>query len=551
MYILGISCYFHDSAAALLDDYGLVYASEEERFTRSKHKSGFPYNSISRCLKKANISGKEIDYVAFYENPWKKVHRLLKSSISNYPRSCKLLLDASKEWITKKIWIRNLIANTLGVPKNRIFFVDHHLSHAASAFFCSPFKDAAILTVDGVGEWATTSLGWGKSPNAGGENKLLLTNQVMFPHSLGLLYSAFTAFLGFEVNDGEGKVMGLAAYGQPRYVEKVNKLVKIYADGSFELDTSYFPWQYSAERSYTEKFISLFGEPCEIGAGMLFESAEQNPSMVSTFQHYADLAASIQYVTEEILLKMVQHASTTIPSSNLCIAGGVALNSLANGRIVRESSFSNVWIQPAAGDAGGALGAALYVQNALLGKPKTYVMENASLGEEYIGDSIQGLLHSEDIPYEEMKDDAQLTELVIQYLVEGKVIGWFQGRFEWGPRALGNRSILADPRKNEMKRIINRKIKFREPFRPFAPVIPEEHAMDYFDMPKDRSLDAAKFMLLVMPINPDKKDIIPAVNHFGTGRLQIVNRQNNARYYDVITGFGKNTGVSSTHKHIF
>jgi carbamoyltransferase len=438
----------------------------------------------------------------------------------------------------------------LDVPANKILFVEHHLSHAASAFFASPFKDAAILTLDGVGEWTTTALGratadWGD----GGRNQIVLDREIRFPHSLGLLYSAFTAWLGFRVNNGEYKVMGMAPYGQPRYVDRVEKVFRMAQDGSFALDMDYFSFHYSTTDTFNKRFTDLFGP--QRGPNDVFMTDLTHPngagnvdrSVRDRSQYYADVAASIQVVTEDAMLTMVNHLYESVGGENLCMAGGVALNSVANGRIVREGPFKRVFIQPAAGDSGGALGAALYAYHVLLGKPRQFVQEHAYWGAEYAPAEVESFLREKGLPYRELEENQLLDELVDD-LTAGRVLGWFQGRFEWGPRALGNRSILADPRREEMKEIVNEKIKFREPFRPFAPAIIESRANEFYCTPAlDENL-IARYMLLVSPVVEEKQAVVPATTHIGgTGRLQTVRREWNPRYHDLIERFGQATGV--------
>lgn len=546
--ILGISCYFHDAAAALLRDGMLVAAAEEERFTRKKHDYEFPQHAIEFVLTQGGIKAGDLEYVAFFEKPLLKFERLLLSTMQTFPRSRRLFQEAMITWLGDKLWIKHLIQKRLGVPPSKILFSEHHLSHAASALYCSPFEEAAILTVDGVGEWATASMGVGKG------TEISLLKELRFPHSLGLLYSAFTAFLGFEVNEGEYKVMGMAPFGSPRYMDEVYKLVRVAADGSFELDMDYFSFHYSSNRTFNGKFEELFGPPRDPEAHFFTphsgypsyfgekpthfaEVAEQN-------QYYADVAASIQAVTEEILVKMVNQAHKETGLTRLCMAGGVALNSVANGRILRESPFQDIYIQPAAGDGGGAVGAALYAYHAVLGRPRRFVMEHAYWGQEHNASAIEAFLKIQNIRYERFDDEAKLILWVVERLEAGKVIGWLQGRFEWGPRALGNRSILADPRRVDMKDLVNVKIKFREPFRPFAPSVLVEQAEEYFALPETVRHYPARFMLYVVDVKPDQQDTVPAVTHVdGTARLQTVRRVDNPRYYKLIETFGAATGV--------
>ena len=548
MNILGISCYFHDASAALLRGGELVAAAEEERFTRKKHDYEFPQNAIDFCLGLGGLKAAELDFVVFFEKPFIKFERLLLSSMQTFPRSHKVFREAMITWLGDKLWIKTLIQKRLGVPATKILFSEHHLSHAASAFFCSGFDEAAIMTVDGVGEWTTASIGIGR----GTEIKLL--KEIRFPHSLGLLYSAFTAFLGFEVNEGEYKVMGMAPFGTPKYLDKVYKLIRIAKDASFELDMDYFSFHYSPDQTFNQKFVDLFGAPRDPKA-LFFTPDTGYPSyfgdkpsnydqLGKENQHYADIAASIQAVTEEILVNMARQVQKETGLKKLCMAGGVALNSVANGRILNETGFEEIYIQPSAGDGGGSVGAALYAYHAVLGKPRKFVMEHAYWGQENSPSVIEGFLKDSGIPYERIEREEKLIERVVDYLQNGKVIGWSQGRFEWGPRALGSRSILADPRRADMKDIVNVKIKFREPFRPFAPSVLAERTEEYFDLPNAAKHYPARFMLYVVDVKPEKREILPAITHVdGTGRLQTVRKEYNPRYYRLIETFGQATGV--------
>jgi carbamoyltransferase len=550
MYILGISCFYHDSAVALLRDGELVAAAMEERFTRKKHDNSFPKHAIEFCLRQAGITGADLEYAVFYEKPLVKFERILLTTLGTFPRSSGQWRDAMINWMNEKLWIKNIIQKEVGVRYDRVLFCDHHMSHAASAFFASPFDEAAVLTVDGVGEWTTTTLGVAKSAweGKGGENQLSLLSEARFPHSIGLLYSAFTAWLGFRVNNGEYKVMGMAPYGQPRYVDKIYKVFKQYPDGSFELDLDYFSFHYSTESTYSRKFVELFGEP-RPAEGDFFtmatnpERAAEKEAMALN-QHYADTAASIQKVTEEALLNIVRQLHAQTGQKKLVMAGGVALNTKANYRLLNETPFEEIYIQPAAGDDGGALGAALWAWHLVLGKPRKWVMPHAYWGQGYTDAECREFLDSKGIRYQSFDgNDSEMLDIVAEALTREKVIGFFQGRFEWGPRALGNRSILADPRSEKMKEVVNTKIKFREPFRPFAPVILRERAPEYFDYPGVAEHEAPRYMLMVSPIKSDKQDKIQAVCHEGTGRLQTIERETNPRYYGVIERFGQLTGV--------
>ena len=546
MKILGISCYYHDAAAALVDGGRVVAAAEEERFSRKKHDAGYPRLAIDFCLASGGITADDLDYVVFYEKPLVKFERILTSMLATFPRSIRAFPEAMTTWLGDKLWVQDHLREQLGVPKDKILFVDHHASHAASAFLSSRFENAAILTVDGVGEWTTASFGVGEG------NAVRLSREIRFPHSLGLLYSVFTAFLGFEVNEGEYKVMGMAPYGVPRYVEDVWKLVDVHDDGSFALNMEYFAYHYSRDTGYARKFVDLFGPPREPGLPF-FTSQSGYPSyfgakpsnyeaLCRANEHYADVAASIQRVTEEILLKMARALHRETGLDRLCMAGGVALNSVANGRIVRETPFRELYVQPAAGDGGAAIGAALYATHVLLGVPRNgFVMDHAYWGQEFSDGSVREALDRRGLRYHHFDDESALLDRTVDDLVAGRVIGWMQGRFEWGPRALGNRSILADPRRAEMKDIVNTKIKFREPYRPFAPSVLVDEAERFFDLPDAKRYDAARFMLLVVPV---KNDAVPAVTHVdGSARLQTVFADTNPRYFELIRRFGQSTGV--------
>jgi carbamoyltransferase len=549
MYILGVSCYYHDAAAVLLQDGALIAAAEEERFSRIKHDYGFPRNAIRFCLEQGGVTGQDLDYVVFFEKPFRKLDRILMTTLQTYPQSWKVFRESMISWMIDKLWVATTLQSELGVSKDKILFSEHHLSHAASAYLCSPFDEAAILTVDGVGEWVTATYGVGRG------NDIRLQKQIEFPHSIGLLYSAFTAFLGFEVNEGEYKVMGMAPYGHPRYVDEVWKLVRQNSDGSFSLDMDYFCFHHSTDRTYNHKFVQLFGEPRpskmlfftqKTGFPKYFGTPPANYQELSRLnQHYADVAASIQKVTEELLLGMANHLYRETGSKRLCMAGGVALNSVANARILRETPFEEVYVQPAAGDGGGALGAALWAYNTLLGKPRNFAMKHAYWGRSYTEGQIADFLREQNIPYRQFASEDQLLDHVVERLMSGEVVGWSQGRFEWGPRALGNRSILADARNPEMKDIVNAKIKFREPYRPFAPSVLAEHAEKYFELPDAARHCPARYMLYVVPVKESQQATLPAITHVdGTGRLQTVFRDESPRYYRLIERFGQATGVS-------
>ena len=548
MNVLGISCYYHDAAAALISDWELVAAAEEERFSRKKHDSEFPELAIQFCLDQAGLQSQDLDYVVFYEKPFDKFERILMSTLQTYPKSYRLFRESMVTWLVDKLWVRHAIQSRLNIDGDRVLFTEHHLSHAASAFYVSPFEEAAILTVDGVGEWATATFGTGKGTD------ISLNRELRFPHSVGLLYSAFTAFLGFEVNEGEYKVMGMSPYGTPRYAHKVWETVQQFDDGSIELDMSYFCYHHSTNRSFTRKLQTLLGEPREpeslfftrdTGFPAYFGEPPGNyDALCDTNQHYADIAASIQHVTEEILVNMARAIRKETDLPDLCIAGGVGLNSVANRRILEESGFERLYIQPAAGDGGGALGAALHAYHGLLGQPRQMQMRHAYWGAAYGPDEVAAFLASEGIAHEACADEETAAAQTAQLLHEGNVVGWFQGRFEWGPRALGSRSILADPTRSEMKDVVNTKIKFREPYRPFAPSTLAERAHEYFEIDRPEEQDPARFMLLVSEVKESKQSEIPATTHVdGTGRLQTVFESESPLYHRLISAFESLSGT--------
>jgi carbamoyltransferase len=548
LYILGISCYYHDAAAALIKDGALVAASEEERFTRKKHDYDFPKQAIKFCLDTAGIQGNDIDHVVFFEKPFRKLDRILATVLQTYPQSWKVFRESMISWIIDKLWVASTLEAELGIKKDKVIFSEHHLSHAASAYLCSPWDESAIMTVDGVGEWVTATYGVGKG------NDIKLNKQIEFPHSIGLLYSAFTAFLGFEVNEGEYKVMGMAPYGEPRYVDKVWKVVQQNRDGSFALNMDYFSFHHSTDKTYNNNFVKLFGEPRPHELNFFTEATGfptyfgDKPSnykeLCKLNQHYADIAASIQKVTEDLLVGMATAVHRETGMKRLCIAGGVGLNSVANTRILNETPFEELYVQPAAGDGGGALGAALWAYNTLLGKPRNFRMDHAYWGQEYRNGNVSSFVRDNNIKHTTYENEDKLLDQVVERLQSGKVVGWFQGRFEWGPRALGNRSIIADPTNPNMKDIVNTKIKFREPYRPFAPSVCAEAAETYFELPDAMKHYPARYMLYVVPVKEDKKEKLPAITHVdGTGRLQTVFEAQSSRYYNLIKRFGQATGT--------
>jgi len=524
MYILGISCYYHDSAAAILKDGVVVAAVEEERFSREKNDDGFPKHAIDYCMKAAGISGKDLACVAFYDKSVLKFDRLLDNYIAVSPRGLFSFLNVIPKWLHKRLWVKEEIKKHLGGYKGKIYFPEHHLSHAAYTFFTSPFTEAAILTVDGVGEWTTTSFG------SAHDKSIKLTNDIEWPHSLGMFYSAFTYYLGFKVNEGEYKLMGLSAYGEPKFYDLImRELIDVKEDGSIHLNMKYFSFTWD-KVMINGKFEKLFGVP---------RRSEDS----KTEQIHLDIGASAQLVLEETLLKMANHVYEKTRLKNLCIGGGVALNGVANYRLLKEGPFDKIHIPPSPGDGGSAIGCATYVYYSILNNERIIetdttkmITNNVYLGPRYSDKTIKTFLEFRKIPYEEYERQ-ELLERTAKLITEQNVVGWYQGRVEWGPRALGNRSILADPRNPKMKDILNEKIKHRESFRPFAPSILEEHTSEYFELDIP-----SPYMLFVAKIK--KPDKIPAVTHVdGTGRLQTVSRKANTLYYDLINEFYKLTGV--------
>ena len=523
MYTLGISCYYHDSAAAILKDGEVIAAIEEERFSRKKFDDGFPKLAINWCLEQAKLLPNQINSVAFYDKPVLKFERLLDNYIAVAPRGLSSFLNIIPKWIHRRLWIKDEIKKNLNGFKGKIIFPEHHVSHAAHAFFTSPFTDSAILTVDGVGEWSTTGFG------SAHDTKIEITHDIRWPHSLGLFYSAFTYFLGFKVNEGEYKLMGLSAYGKPAYYDLIlDEIIDVKNDGSIHLNMKYFAFTY--ERVMTnQNFSNLFGiQPRKEGQKM-----EQI--------HY-DIAASAQIVLEDILLKMADHVYKKTKQKNLCFGGGVALNGVANHRILKDGPFEKLHIPPSPGDAGSAVGCAQYSyfchekNRREIQFDTERIQNNIYLGPSFSNDEIKSYLDTNNIEYKFLERE-QLLETSAKLITESNVVGWFQGGMEWGPRALGNRSILADPRLSEMKDILNEKIKHRESFRPFAPSILEEYVSEYFELDVP-----SPYMLLVAKVK--KPDKIPAVTHVdGTARLQSVSKNVNPLYYDLINKFYEKTGV--------
>ena len=542
MNILGISAFYHDSAACIIKDGELIAAAQEERFTRKKHDHSFPLNAIQYCLETAKINGVDLDYVAFYDKPILKFERILETYLSYAPIGIRSFLKAMPLWIKKKIWIKEIIKSELNYS-GKIVFPEHHESHAASAFFLSPFQQAAFITMDGVGEWSTTSFGIGKG------NKIEIMADIQFPHSLGLLYSAFTYYTGFRVNSGEYKVMGLAPYGEPKYKDLIYQyLIDVKEDGSFKMNMDYF--NYCVGLTMTNsKFHTLFGAP------------PRKPESKIT-QKEMDLARSVQEVTEEIVIKVAKHIKKETKMKFLCLAGGVALNCVINGKILRSGIFDDIWIQPAAGDAGGAMGCAFftyyhYLENQRIADNKSDFMKGAYLGPEFKNDSIKSFLIKNEYPYQKLSD-TELPEKIADLISNTKVIGWFQGRMEFGPRALGSRTIIGDARSSTMQKTMNLKIKYRESFRPFAPSVRAENISDYFEIDRE-----SPYMLLVANVQKSKqveisaeqnsyfgleklnlvRSVVPAITHVDfSARIQSVNYRTNPRYHQMITKFNDKYG---------
>jgi len=542
--ILGISAFYHDAAACLVVDGKIVAAAQEERFTRKKHDAAFPSNAVYFCLKHAGLEKSQIDLVAFYEKPLLKFERLLETYLAYAPLGIRSFTKAMPVWMKEKLWIRDIISRKLDY-RGKMIYPEHHESHAASAFYPSPFDEAAFLVMDGVGEWATCSYGTGKG------NEIKIQAEIKFPHSIGMLYSAFTYYTGFKVNSGEYKVMGLAPYGEPKYKDLIfKKLIDLKEDGSFKLDMSYFNYG-SGLTMTSKKFHDLFGGP-----------PRKPESQVA--QRDMDLAKSIQDVTEEMVLRIARHVRRETGQKNLCLAGGVALNCVANGKLLKEKIFDRIWIQPAAGDAGGALGAALIVWHQYLGSErkaggKTDSQSGSYLGPEYRNGEIKKFLESSNIPYRELTP-GELAKTVADLLAEEKVIGWFQGRMEFGPRALGARSIIGDARSPKMQEIMNLKIKFRESFRPFAPSVLEEKVSEYFELDCE-----SPYMLLVAPVRKElqkemsgeekklfgiqklnvSRSTIPAVTHVDySARVQTVSKETHPVFHELLTQFERNHGCA-------
>ncbi len=530
MRILGISCHYHDSAVALVDDGVVVAAVEEERLTRIKHDPTFPDEAIDSCLKIAGADIGSVDAIAFYEKPLVKFERLLTQHAQHFPRSFGVFRLAMPSWLGEKLRVRRMFHKRLGFGGD-VYFMEHHLSHAAGAFYPSPFEEAAVLTLDGVGEWTTAGMGVGRG------NRVELTHEIRFPHSIGLLYSTITAYLGFSVNNSEYKVMGLSAYGAKDaatnpYIDKLRRVIDLKPDGSFRLDMSYFVYEH-ADRMPSKKLWDLLGGP------------PRHPDEPVTERHEL-IAAAVQVITEEAMFAMLRHLRARTSLDNVVLSGGVALNSVANGKILSETGFRDVWIQPAAGDAGSSIGAALYLHHAINGAPRDVrkpSMPGARLGPSFPSDAVGAFLRERNIVHHRFASRDDVVSETARLISEGKVVGWFQGRMEWGPRALGGRSILADPCDPSMRDTLNLKVKHREAFRPFAPSVCAEDASTYFECDEPLPLPA-DYMLMVYPVRPEFRTKLPAVTHVdGTGRLQTVRRETDPLYHALIKAVGERTGI--------
>src|SRR3989344_605114 len=523
MYILGIGCYYHDSSTALLKDGKIVAAAQEERFSRKKHDTSFPINAIIYCLKSQNITIKDIDHIGFYEKPFLKFERILSQHLQMFPLSFKTFLNSMPSWINEKLRIIRKIRKELKYKKD-ILFIEHHLSHAAGSFLISPFEKAAILTIDGVGEWTTTTCG------IGNENDINLMKEIKFPNSIGLIYSTITSYLGFSVNNSEYKVMGLSSYGDMnkstnKYYKKLKKIIDLKEDGSYKNNMNYFIYHY-ADKMPSRELCKLLDGPI------------RKPDEEITKRH-KDIAAALQLLTADIITKILNYVHKITKCDNLILSGGVALNSVYNGRILRNTRFKRIWIQPDPGDGGTSIGTASYIYHSILGNKRNFILKDAYLGPGYSTEEVRNFLDKNKIVYSEFKNERELLEKTARLIYKDNVVGWFQGRMEWGPRALVARSILSNPCNKKMKEILNIKVKHREKFRPFAPVVCEDDALKYFDC--DIPIpEPADFMLMVYPIRKKYHRLIPAVTHAdGSGRLQTIKESQNHLYYDLIKQFGK------------
>ena len=537
MKILGISAHYHDSAAALVVDGVPVAAVQEERLSRHKNDAAFPVAAIEWCLEEGGVEPEQLDAVVFYEKPMLKFERILTMALRGWPRTFSSFPAAMKNTLGEKVWVKGLIKSWLGVRGDRILFCEHHRSHAAAAFLTAPTREAAILTADGVGEWATLSVSRGRrgGPGEGGKTEIELLREVRFPHSLGMLYSTFTALLGFPVNEGEYKVMGLAAYGQPRFADDVRRIVQRTDDGAFRLDMSYFEYHTTAKRSFSQKLVDVFG-PARLPWEPLDPTSDEG-------RRHADVAASVQLVLEETMVDLARRLHEETGLRDLCLGGGVALNGVCNARILRESGFERVFVPSAPGDAGCALGAALLADRVHFGNPDRDVPDHPYWGPRVDPEELARVAREDGLELESLPTDEALLERVARELAGGKIVGWMDGRSELGPRALGMRSILSAPHTAEQRDRLNRSIKFREEFRPFAPAVAAEHAATYFDLPPGGER-VARFMSGVFPVREEHRARLGAVTHVdGTARVQTVDRAIAPRFHALLEAYGRASGV--------
>jgi len=533
MKILGISAHYHDSAAALVIDGLPVCAVQEERLSRRKNDAAFPLQAIEWCLEHAGVAPESLDAVVFYERPMLKFDRILTCALRAFPNSWRAFPAAMKNSLGEKVWVRGIISSHLGVPGHKILFTEHHQSHAAAAFLTAPSRRAAILTTDGVGEWATLSIGEGKRIENGNAN-ITLHHEIKFPHSLGMLYSTFTAYLGFPVNEGEYKVMGLAGYGRPTMIDQVRKLIQRTPDGAFKLDLSYFDFHTTAKSSYSSRFVELFGPPRNSYDSIDLESSDG--------QRFADCAASVQRVLEDTLIEIARTLRQDTALPDLCLGGGVALNGVANARILAEAGFERVFVPPAPGDAGCALGAALYADRIYFGNPDRDVPDHPFWGPSIDGRELARIAGEDGQPFDQC-DDQTVIEQTADDLAHNRIVGWMEGALEFGPRALGHRSILAAPHSAVMRDRINREIKYREEFRPFAPVVPVEVADRYFELPPGGGR-LARFMSGVFRVRPEWRSQLAAITHVdGTARLQALERAMAPRLYELLQAYERRSGI--------
>ncbi len=537
--IIGISAFYHDSAAALIIDGKIIACAQEERFSRIKNDSEFPEHALKFCLEEGSkhlgekLDINDIDYLVFYEKPILKFERIILTCLKYFPKTFWFFVKSMITWFSDKLWMKGKLAELSGIKPEKIIFSKHHLSHACSSYFCSDYNDAAVLTIDGVGEWATTTIGHAQG------NQIKLLEEVRFPNSIGLLYSTITAFLGFEVNEGEYKVMGMASYGQPKYVKEIKEIFHVKDDGSFHNVEKFYAYLYDPAKSYTKELEKLLGKPRERGDRFFVDSEQKDRD-----QHYADIAKSLQVITEEAVLALARRARQLTGSKNLCFSGGVALNCVANARILRELDYDDVFVQPAAGDSGSALGAAFYGYNIFLNNPKvdsgfTHPYWGTEISDEEVEQEIKARGLTKVTKFNSFEE---LLPRLAEILNSEKVIGWCQGRFEWGPRSLGTRSIIASAAKAEMRDTVNLKIKFREAFRPFAPAVIEEKAHEYFDLEHKTKTSMYKYMLATCQVKQAK--LLEAITHVdGSGRAQTVNRETNAKFYDLLKAYEKLSGI--------